>query len=57
MRKKIPDYAKNTLEWDGVKPEETLYVYIKTFLLKHDWYKGNVDQFKHYTQRNIDLIR
>ena len=57
MRKKIPDYAKDTLEWKIEKPEDTLYIYIKTFLLKYNSHKGKVNQFKHYTNNNINLIR
>ena len=57
MRRSTPDYAKSMDIWKDPKREETTYVYIKEYLLKHDWYGGKVDQFKHYTQRNIDLIR
>jgi len=57
IRKSIPDYAKNTYKHEDPKLEEIIYVYIKDIFLKHDELRGKVNQFKHYTQKNINLIR
>ena len=56
-RKTIPDYAKSTYKLEDPKPDSTRYYPLKMWFLKHDWYEGKVNQFKHYTQRNINLIR
>ena len=54
----IPDYAKTIYKLDhNVKLEDWRFFNVKQQLLKHDWYGGKVNQFKHYTQRNINLIR
>ena len=57
MRKKMPDYAKSTYEWKDPKPDDMKYIPLKMWFLKHDWYGGKVNQFKHFTQRNINLVR
>jgi len=56
-RKTLPDYAKSTYKLEDPKIDEGRYYELKMWFLKHDWYEGKVNQFKHYTQRNINLIR
>ena len=56
-RKTLPDYAKSTYKLEDPKIDAGRYYELKMWFLKHDWYGGKVNQFKHYTQRNINLIR
>lgn len=57
-KKIIPDYAKTIYKLDdNLKLEDWKFFDVKQQLLKHDWYGGKVNQFKHYTQKNINLIR
>ena len=56
-RKMMPDYAKTTYKLEDPNIDDMRYQKVTTWLLKHDWYEGKVNQFKHYTQKNINLIR
>ena len=56
-RKIMPDYAKTTYKLEDPNIDDMRYQKVTTWLLKHDWYEGKVNQFKHYTQKNINLIR
>jgi len=57
MRKTIPDYAKSAQMWEDPKPDDGKYLKINASMLKHSRYGGKLNEFKYFTQRNIDLIR
>ena len=53
----MPDYAKTTYKLEDPNIDDMRYQKVTMWLFKHDWYEGKVNQFKHYTQKNINLIR
>ena len=60
--KRMPDFAKAAYGWmtapgRDLKLEDWRFFDVRQYLLKHDWYGGKVNQFKYYTQKNINLIR
>ncbi len=57
MRKVIPDYAKSAQMWEDPKPTDGKYLKINEIMLRHNRYGGKLNEFKYFTQRNIDLIR
>jgi hypothetical protein len=57
MRKTIPDYAKSAQMWEDPKPDDGKYLKINESMLKHSRYGGKLNEFKYFTQKNIDLIR
>ena len=39
------------------KFEDWKFISARLVLLRHDYCNGKVNEFKHYTQKNINLIR
>ena len=50
------DYAKITYKLEDPNIDDMRYEKVATWLLKHDWCGGKVNQFKHYTKKTLILF-
>jgi len=56
-RKVLPSYAKTTYKFKEAKVDNWKFFDVRSHLFRHDFMGGKVNSFKHYTQKNINLIR